>query len=114
MTTLETDLHSSMPNSSKTPPSAGARRTRSARKKKRGGEVIHVAFGPGGGRIQHADAPKPSANGARIPGSIPPAPDSQRTSEPVTDVFSPREVAKLLGLTPAKLRSLEKADDVAA
>src|SRR5205085_1346491 len=74
--------------------------------------VIHVAFGPGGGRIQHADAPKP--NGARVPGSIPPAaPDSQRTSEPVTDVFSPREVAKLLGLTLAKLRSLEKAEIVA-
>ena len=112
MTTLETNLPPSMPNSSKTPPSTGARRPKSGRKKKRGGEVIHVAFGPGGGRIQHADAPK--ANGARVPGSIPaPPPESQRTSEPVTDVFSPREVAKLLGLSPAKLRSLEKAEIVA-
>ena len=32
-------------------------------KGKRGGEVIHVAFGPGGGRIQHADAPKAGASG---------------------------------------------------
>src|SRR3954447_10538683 len=106
MTTLDNDLHPSMPNSSKTPPPPRPQRARAARKKKRGGEVIHVAFGPGGGRIQHADAPKPSANGARVPpGSIPPPPESQRTTEPVTDVFSPREVAKLLGLTPAKLRS---------
>jgi Flp pilus assembly protein TadD/DNA-binding transcriptional MerR regulator len=91
-----------MPNSSKTP--------RGKTKKKRGGEVIHVAFGPGGGRIQHAEAPKPGA--AAVP--LPPAPalDSPRTAEPVTDVFSPREVAKLLGSTPAKLRSLEKAEIV--
>lgn len=119
MTTLETNLHPSMPKSSKTP--SKPPRSRGPRKKKRGGEVIHVAFGPGGGRIQHADAPKPNAalDGARVPGSVgsanssAPAPDSQRTSEPVTDVFSPREVAKLLGLTPAKLRSLEKAEIVA-
>lgn len=100
-----------MSNSSKTP-----RTPRGKDKKKRGGEVIHVAFGPGGGRIQHADAPKPldaaSAASSIRPPSIPPAPDSQRTSEPVTDVFSPREVAKLLNLTPAKLRSLEKAEIV--
>jgi DNA-binding transcriptional MerR regulator len=116
MTTLDPN---SMPNSSK-PPSQRAARTsksaRTARKKKRGGEVIHVAFGPGGGRIQHADAPKAhdaARDAARARDSVPPPPDSQRTAEPVTDVFSPREVAKLLGLTPAKLRSLEKAEIVA-
>src|SRR3954471_12052176 len=97
-----TTLFEGMPNSSKT--------SRGRTKKKRGGgEVIHVAFGPGGGRIQHADASPPAvrtpAAGAASDAS---SPASQRT-EPVTDVFSPREVAKLLGLTPAKLRSLEKA-----
>ena len=120
-----------MPNSSKNPPGnpprtpPPPRRARSS-KKKRGGEVIHVAFGPGGGRIQHADAPKAghagsSANGAQSArpndssssaSASAAQPESQRTSEPVTDVFSPREVAKLLGLTPAKLRSLEKAQIV--
>ena len=59
-----TILNEGMPNSTKT-------RTRNARKKKAkgGGEVIHVAFGPGGGRIQHADAP--AANGKRaLPGRV--------------------------------------------
>jgi len=80
-----------------------------------GGEVIHVAFGPGGGRIQHADAPDANgakgANGASTAGgSVPPPPP--KTQEPVTDVFSPREVAKLLGLTPGRLRSLDRAQIV--
>ncbi len=101
-----TTLYEGMPNSSKT--------SRGRTKKKRsGGEVIHVAFGPGGGRIEHAEG-SPPATTARAPSAADTngAPDSQRTNEPVTDVFSPREVAKLLGLTPAKLRSLEKAEIV--
>lgn len=73
------------------------------------GEVIHVAFGPGGGRIRHADAgalEAPSGNtaAARVLDA--------KSSEPVTDLFSPREVAKLLGVTPARLRSLDKAQIV--
>ena len=88
----------------------GQNKTRGGKKKRRGGgEVIHVAFGPGGGRIEHARAPgAPGApNGA---GSVPPPAPSN--GEPVTDVFSPREVAKLLGLTPGRLRSLDKAQIV--
>src|SRR5688572_2447139 len=85
----------------------GKRRARA----RAGGEVIHVAFGPGGGRIEHAVPPRPTAhptNGGNSPSQIPPP----KTSEPVTDVFSPREVAKLLGLTAARLRSLDKAQIV--
>jgi tetratricopeptide (TPR) repeat protein len=72
--------------------------------KRVGGEVIHVAFGPGGGRIQHA-----------LP--IPPVPEqppipAPSTGEPVTDVFSPREVAKLLGVTVGRLRNLDKSNVV--
>lgn len=88
-------------------------------KGKRGGEVIHVAFGPGGGRIQHADAPTTRTHGdaagarARADGTAPSNAESQlpppSTGEPVTDVFSPREVAKLLGLTVTRLRSLDKS-----
>ena len=74
--------------------------------KRSGGEVIHVAFGPGGGRIQHADARDVS----KKPVAETPQPPS--THEPVTDVFSTREVAKLLGVTPARLRRLEKAQIV--
>ncbi|HEY8074918.1 MAG TPA: tetratricopeptide repeat protein [Labilithrix sp.] len=83
---------------------SGQKQPRGGKKKKRVGEVIHVAFGPGGGRIEHARAP----NGQ--PPSVPPPPPSN--GEPVTDVFSPREVAKLLGLTAGRLRSLDKAQIV--
>ncbi len=99
-----TTLNEGMPNSSKN--------SRGRNKKKRGGgQVIHVAFGPGGGRIQHADAPK-DPNAKLVPGAALPPPDSQRTTEPITDVFSPSEVAKLLGLTSSRLRSLDKAEIV--
>src|SRR4051794_6774788 len=78
------------------------------RKGKRGGggEVIHVAFGPGGGRIQNVEPTAPPRPPSSTPPQTPPAPS---TGEPVTDVFSPREVAKLLGLTVARLRSLDKS-----
>lgn len=91
-----------MRNSPNSPKSS---RTRT-KKRRGGGEVIHVAFGPGGGRIQNA-----TASAAVTP---PPANqlETTRTNEPVSDVFSAREVAKLLGLSAAKLRSLEKADIV--
>jgi tetratricopeptide (TPR) repeat protein len=83
-------------------------RTKAAKKRaqsggvKHGGQVIHVAFGPGGGRIQHAEPLPASA-------ALAPTPPAASTGEPVTDVFSPREVAKLLNLTIAKLRTLDKA-----
>ena len=100
-------LYEGMPhpsNKQKQPRRGKSSRARSSNKK-HGAEVIHVAFGPGGGRIQHADA----KTGA-TPASIPPPPS--KATEPVTDVFSPREVAKLLGLTAARLRSLDKSQVV--
>jgi tetratricopeptide (TPR) repeat protein len=96
-------------------------------KRKGGGEVIHVAFGPGGGRIQHASSPTAGGGLGGAPGGDARAPNDGRVdqptpnagdalaakiTEPVTDVFSPREVAKLLGVTPARLRSLDKAQIV--
>lgn len=105
-------------NNEKTPSSAGGGAA--------GGEVIHVAFGPGGGRIQHAERnarpATPDDVDVRIDTLLlpdasreaePEVGERERSHEPVTDVFSPREVAKLLGLTPARLRSLEKAQVVA-
>jgi tetratricopeptide (TPR) repeat protein len=70
------------------------------RKRRKRANVIHVAFGTGGGRVSGA----PGADGA--PTTTPPPPD---TREPVTDLFTPREVAKLLGVSPARLRSLDRA-----
>src|SRR5580704_8267590 len=70
-------------------------------KRSKGGNVIHVAFGSGGGRLGEATG----TGGAPAP-SIPPPPDGR---EPVTDLFSRREVAKLLGVTETRLRSLDRA-----
>jgi DNA-binding transcriptional MerR regulator len=74
------------------------------RKRRKGGNVIHVTFGAGGGRLEDAGAPgvasKPSTP------SVPPPPDGR---EPVTDLFSRREVAKLLGVSETRLRSLDRA-----
>jgi len=82
------------------------------RKRRKGGStgsVIHVAFGANGGRIPgpngNGAAGVPGANGATAP-SIPPPPDGR---EPVTDLFTRREVAKLLGVTETRLRSLDRA-----
>lgn len=71
-------------------------------KKKSGADVIHVAFGNGGGRIPAA------------PPAPPPEPPAEAAAgrEPVTDLFTRREVAKLLGVPEAKLKSLDRASIV--
>ena len=74
-------------------------------------KVIHVVFGPGGGRV-----PSPAPAIGALAGEaalqtasleLPlPTPISR---EPVGDLFSGIEVAKLLGLSAARLRSLDRA-----
>jgi tetratricopeptide (TPR) repeat protein len=77
-------------------PKSGPRSGRSSK----GATIIHVQFGDGGGR---RGAPTTESN-ARV------GEDGYNASrEPVTDVFSPREVEKLLGLSSARLRSLDRA-----
>lgn len=60
--------------------------------------LIHVQFGPNGGRVE----PPPPVDPEPIAGV-----------EPVTDLFSAAEVARLTGLSVARLRSLARADVVA-
>ncbi|WP_437767416.1 tetratricopeptide repeat protein [Sorangium sp. So ce281] len=65
-------------------------------------KVIHVVFGPGGGRVsQPPPAPRAGATEAPLP-----APGAR---EPVTDMFTGTEVARLLGISPGRLRSLDRA-----
>lgn len=64
-------------------------------------KVIHVVFGPGGGRVAEPPPPAPA-----------PASDLDRAPagrEPVTDMFTGPEVARLLGMSPGRLRSLDRA-----
>jgi len=71
------------------------------RKRRKGGTVIHVTFGSGGGRPAGTRA----ENGGSKASTAPP----QDAREPVTDLFNRREVAKLLGVSEARLRSLDRA-----
>jgi len=60
-------------------------------------KVIHVVFGPGGGRIDAAP------QGEQLSEAAP------ATKEPITDLFTRSEIARLLRLTPARLRTLDRA-----
>jgi tetratricopeptide (TPR) repeat protein len=62
------------------------------------GKIIHVRFGPGGGRIQEPQTIEPVLLAA--------------ADEAVTDLFTKRDVAKLLGLSEARLRTLDRANIV--
>ena len=73
---------------------------------KKGATIIHVAFGPGGGRIDAADRSRPR------PGESAPGAEGASAREPISDTFSTSEVAKLLGMSAARLRSLDKAQIV--
>ena len=68
-------------------------------KNKPAGRVIHVQFGNGGGRV----LPGPPA-----PAS-PPSPGASAARDPVSDLFTKREVARLLGLSEPRLRTLDRA-----
>lgn len=61
-------------------------------------KVIHVIFGPGGGRASATPPARPSE---------PPSPPPGR--EPVSDLFTGPEVVKLLGISTGRLRSLDRA-----
>lgn len=65
-------------------------------------KVIHVAFGPGGGRIDRAEE-EPVTEGPA------PAPSGR---EPVSDRYTQAEVARLLGISQSRLRSLDRANIV--
>lgn len=70
------------------------------------GKVIHVVFGPGGGRVAEPPRPPPPVNDAFPVESLEPPPVPQ---EPATDVYTGAEVCRLLGLKPSRLRSLVKS-----
>jgi tetratricopeptide (TPR) repeat protein len=78
---------------------AGQRRKRTREKKRRDDKIIHVVFGPGGGRVRQ---------GERSPG--PKSTDSGNLTErePVTDLFTRQEVSRLLGVSVARLDTLDK------
>ncbi len=70
-----------------------------SRKKQRDNKVIHVVFGPEGGRVQQlVTNTREQQAGVGADGR-----------EPLTDLFSRTEVSRLLGLSPGRLRTLDRA-----
>lgn len=67
-------------------------------------KVIHVIFGPGGGRASAPPPSKPSELASPADQASPPT-----GREPVSDMFTGPEVAKLLGLSSGRLRALDRA-----
>jgi tetratricopeptide (TPR) repeat protein len=66
-------------------------------------KVIHVVFGPGGGRLAgrspKVDPPATAQTAVALPDS----------REPITDLFSGSEAGRLLGLSVGRLRTLDRA-----
>jgi tetratricopeptide (TPR) repeat protein len=65
-------------------------------------KVIHVVFGPGGGRVE-AEPHRIEGSAAKAEQALPDA------REPITDMFSGTEVSRLLGFSAARLRTLDRA-----
>ncbi len=69
------------------------------RKRKRDDKVIHVVFGPGGGRVRLQEE-RPVERTLNV---------NATNREPLTDLFTRSEISRLLGLSPTRLRTLDKA-----
>jgi len=60
--------------------------------------VIHVVFGPGGGRVQSEEP---------VRGNV--TESSLGSKEPLTDLFTSSEISRLIGMTAARLRTLDRS-----
>jgi tetratricopeptide (TPR) repeat protein len=74
--------------------------------KARSAEIIHVAFGKGGGRV--SEPPKVEIGPDEALTEAEEQHTTAKSTEPIADVFTAREVEKLLGLGPRMLRSLDR------
>jgi len=61
-------------------------------------KVIHVLFGPGGGRLDRVSAVQTAVAAA-----------VEVSREPISDLFTRSEIARLLRVTPTRLRTLDRA-----
>ncbi len=67
------------------------------RRKRRDDKIIHVVFGPGGGRVERKEQRSLRDDLTAL------------GREPLTDFFSRGEISRLLGISPTRLRTLDRA-----
>jgi tetratricopeptide (TPR) repeat protein len=79
---------------------AGQRRKRNRDRKRREEKIIHVVFGPGGGRVRAEARAAAAVGSTSLPAGAP--------REPVTDLFTRAEVSRLLGVSVARLDTLDR------
>jgi DNA-binding transcriptional MerR regulator len=72
-------------------------------------KVIHVIFGPGGGRVAEPSAAGDAARAGEPRGPSSAHPPALHVREPVSDLFTGPEVVRLLGISVGRLRSLDRA-----
>jgi DNA-binding transcriptional MerR regulator len=72
-------------------------------------KVIHVIFGPGGGRVSEPPASMEPARQGQEWGAPPLLPPPPPAREPVSDLFTGSEVVRLLGISVGRLRALDRA-----
>jgi DNA-binding transcriptional MerR regulator len=72
-------------------------------------KVIHVIFGPGGGRVSEPPTASASSRNAKGEGEGSTLAAGTHAREPVSDMFSGTEVVRLLGISVGRLRSLDRA-----
>jgi len=77
----------------------GQRRKRTRDRKRREEKIIHVVFGPGGGRVRETAQVAPLATDSG---------DAPSPREPVTDLFTRAEVSRLLGVSATRLSTLDR------
>lgn len=70
------------------------------RKKRHDGQVIHVVFGPGGGRVQRERTKRAKTDEPT---------EGPANREPLMDLFTRGEVARLLNVTAGRLGTLDRA-----
>lgn len=73
-------------------------------------KVIHVVFGPGGGRLPDGRSSRRGPSGAEEARSdLMPTLANTAPKEPLSDLFSQGEIARLLKVSPGRLRTLDRS-----
>src|SRR5690606_18171409 len=109
--TLQSDRHMAQRKSTGKSRASAKRDSKSAPAKTN--KVIHVVFGPGGGRLPDSRSRR-GQNKLELPiellpTQLLPAQSSAAPKAPLSDLFSQGEIARLLKVSPGRLRTLDRS-----